>query len=212
MRLFSFLASDPTPSLSGRPLCVAVVAASLLVVALPVGVRAGEPAPPTAAVPTADPDLDRLFAALATAPDDATAARARARILARWQISGSATADLLAARAAAAARAGDPALALDLVDAAIVLAPDWAGGRHDRALLHLARHDIVHAREDVVETLRMEPRHFGAMAMMASILVVSGDKAGALKWLRRIAEIDPRSPGLAAHIERLALEVEGREL
>ncbi len=157
-------------------------------------------------------DLDRFFAALAAAPDDASAAAARARIEAAWQASGSATADLLTARAAIAARAGERGLALDLIDAAIIVAPVWAGGHHRRALLHLSGHDIAQATEDVEETLRMEPRHYGAMAMMASILAGSGRKAEALKWLRRIAALDPRAPGLAAHIERLALEVEGREL
>lgn len=201
-----------------RRLSLSIPIGSIAVAAMLIGTPvAADPGPPAAArtagaAETRESSLDPLFAALAAAPDDSSAAAIRARIESRWQASGSATADLLTTRAATAAHAGEPALALDLLDAAIVVAPTWAGGHHRRALLHLSRHDFPHARADIAATLAIEPRHFGAMAMMAALADADGRKKEALAWLRRIAGLDPRSPGLAGHIERLAIEVEGREL
>lgn len=209
MRLVSFAPLlRPTAGQCRRFAVALAVGLSLL---MPSALPAGAQERP-ATRGAADPALDRLFAALAAAPDDSSAATARTRIEAAWGSSGSPTADLLMVRAATAAHGGDAALSLDLLDAAIVVAPDWAGARHRRALLHVARHNVSQAIADLEATLRLEPRHFGAMVMLAAILDEAGRKAEALQWLRRVAVIDPREPGLARQIERLTTEVEGRAL
>lgn len=217
MRLVSFRTLSST-SPAGRAAApgpgVALLGLMAVTLLAPSPVLAAEstaPKPPTA-VRGEEPSLDAFFAALATAPDDASAARARGRIEARWNASGSVTADLLSARAATAAHAGDRALALDLLDAVIVVAPTWANAHHHRALLNIARDDFGHAAADLAETLRLEPRHIGAMTTAVALAEASGRKAEALKWLRRLAAIDPRNPGLGARLERLTIEVEGREL
>lgn len=213
MRLVSFLApfapSAARPWRAGRRLATAL--AALLPVLAPAAALAAET--PPAAERGTPRSLDFYFAALAAAPDDASAARARGRLEAHWNASGSATADLLVARAAIAVDGGDPALALDLADAAVVLAPGWAEARHRRAVVHLADHDIAHALDDLGEVLRLEPRHIGALALLATAMETAGRKREALQWLRRLATIDPRNPAVAAdRLERLRVEVEGREL
>jgi len=126
---------------------------------------------------------------------------------------GAAEAFILAARAANAVAAGEPGLALDLIDAAIVVAPRWANARMNRAMIHLTRHDIDRAVADLATTLTMEPRHIGAMGTLAAVAEAGGRKAEALKWLRSLARLDPRNPAVAAdRMEKLTIEVEGREL
>ena len=172
-----------------------------------------EAAPETPAARSGERSLDFYFAALAASRDTASAARARGRIEAHWNRSGSDTADLLAARAAVAVHAGERALALDLVDAAIVVAPQWPNARFHRAMIHLSEHAIDRALADLTTTLTMEPRHLAAMSALASLLDTAGRKPEALKWLRRLARLDPMNPAVAAdRMEKLTIDVEGREL
>ena len=173
--------------------------------------RRGDP-PPTAAEPGAK-SLDFYFAALARARDEASAARTRESLEAHWRRSGSATADLLADRARRAAGLGETGLALDLLDATIVVAPQWAGARFERALVHLGRHDPDRARADLAATLALEPRHLGALAMLAALAEAAGQPGPALTWLRRLQGLDPRNPALGeGRLEKLVIDVEGREL
>lgn len=217
MRLFSFwsvlLASVPRVVVGA---CARRT--SLAAVALVAGLGLAAPSPAESAAGSADiarvhaPVLDRLFGLLATAPDAETAAEARTRIRALWAQSGSDTADLLSSRASRAVVEGDTRLAVDLLDAALVLAPDWASGRHRRAVVHLMRREFGPAVGDLEASLRLEPRQFEAMFTLAGLLEGLGRKTEALEQLRAAAALDPRAPGLGAWLDRLTIEVEGREL
>lgn len=156
--------------------------------------------------------VEDLLEGLASAPDEATAAGLRKRIEAMWMASGSATADLLALRAAALSAHGDPGAAADLLDAAMVLAPDWASGHWARAVVRAIGGARAGARVDLQAAIRLEPRHFPALTALASVMLQEGRPAEALALLRRAAAVDPRDADRAALIERLTLEVEGREL
>ena len=72
--------------------------------------------------------FDDLFAQLKEAPDADKAAQLRAVIESVWIHSGSATADLLTARAEAAQQHGDAELAQQLLDQIVRLFPDWPEG------------------------------------------------------------------------------------
>lgn len=210
MRLVSFRPlSGPSQWPRRSRLAGAIGVGLALLVAAPL---AGAAEPPTAVERPVPDALDTWFAALAAAPDDLSAARARGRIESLWKASGGATAELLASRAVVAAHAGDGGLALDLLDAAIVVAPTWAEARHVRGLIRFRGGDTGRAVIDLTEALRLEPRHIGALSGLAIVSEAAGRKAEALKWLRRLATLDPRNPGLGDRIERLTIEVEGREL
>ena len=218
MRLVSFLPARHRPARSSPKLRATVALAFAALLVAPAAAEPDRALPPadSTEAPAAKPSersLDFYFAALAAARDEASAARARGRIEAHWNRSGSDTADLLAARAATAVHAGDRALALDLVDAAIVVAPRWPTARLHRAMIRLADHDLDRAVADLMTTLAMEPRHLVAMSTLAAILETTDRRAEALKWLRALARLDPRNPAVATErLEKLTVEVEGREL
>ena len=185
-----------------------MVAVSVVVAGVPV--RAGEPSGLGAEARTQG--VDELLRQLASAEDEAAAAAIRARLQALWMTSGSVTADLLNVRAVQALRSGESGLALDLLDAAIVAAPPWPGGRHGRALLHIGRGELRAAVGDLEAALSLEPRHLPSLSALAALHEASAHKAEALKLLRRAAALDPRDELLARRVETLTVEVEGREL
>jgi tetratricopeptide (TPR) repeat protein len=162
--------------------------------------------------PRAPVTLDDLFARLKAAKDDAEARGVAQLIERRLDRSGSDTVDLLASRAADAMRAKDYPLAVELLDRVTVLEPGWAEGWSRRATAFYLLEDQASALADLHKTLTLEPRHFEAWAALAHIYMASDDKSRALAAFRRVEAIYPRMGKVHEAIERLAPDVDGRDL
>ncbi|HUF86685.1 MAG TPA: tetratricopeptide repeat protein [Thermohalobaculum sp.] len=155
--------------------------------------------------------LDDLFARLA----DAGATEwqpVQSEIWRMWSRSGSPSMDLLLRRADEAVGEGDPELALRFLDDLVRLAPDFAEGWNKRATVYFMLGEYGRSVADIERTLALEPRHFGALSGLAMILERLGDKPGAYVAYAQALEVHPNLPGAAKAVERLAPEVEGREL
>ena len=92
------------------------------------------------------------------------------------------------------------------------MAPNWAGGRHLRGAIHAERGEFAAAVIDLGEALARDPADAATMILLAFLRERAGEKAAALDLLKRAAAVDPNLPDLAAPIERLRLEVEGRPI
>lgn len=159
----------------------------------------------------AEVTLDDLFAKLKAARTAGIARRYASEIEARWLRSGSDTVDLLMARASEAIAARNAPLALDLLDSVIMLKPDYAEAWNRRAVVYFTRRNFDHAIEDVDVTLRLEPRHWGAMVGLATILAEFDQKGKALDVYRKALEIYPLLPEVGKKVEDLSEEVQGRK-
>lgn len=156
--------------------------------------------------------LGRLFDRLATAETADDAKRYEASIDRLWNQSGSATADLLTSRAVEMVAAEDQVGALKLLDAALEAKPDFAEGWNKRATLFFLQGDYVSAMTAIRETLRHEPRHYGAWAGLGRILQQTGDERRALNAYRRALAIHPHMEGLKDEASALAIKIRGEEL
>ena len=156
-------------------------------------------------------ELDSLFARLADR-DARDWREVQARIWRLWSESGSATIDLLMARAEEALGEGDSELALEFLDDVVRLAPDYAEGWNRRAILHFERGELGRAVADIRRALALEPRHFGALNGLGMILERTGDEKAAYEAYRAALEINPHLPGAREAIKRLAPKAEGRTL
>ncbi len=156
--------------------------------------------------------LDDLFARLAAAKDEAEAKGIAQLIERRWLRSGSDTADLLMSRASEAIQAKEHALAVELLDRVITLQPEWAEAWNRRATAFFLLDDTASAMADLRQVLTREPRHFGAWAGLGHIYMAGGDKQRALEAYRKALAINPKMEKLRELVERLAPEIDGRDI
>jgi len=163
------------------------------------------------AVPTDQAErVDDLFAELLRARNEAAAQRIANRIWREWFRSGSASIDLLMQRADAAMKARSHDVALDLLDQVVTLAPNYAEGWNRRATVHFMMEDYAKSMSDIERTLRLEPRHFGALGGMARILKDSGRKELALEAYTRVLEVYPMLRSAQTEVGDLAEELAGQ--
>ncbi|MGL5448160.1 MAG: tetratricopeptide repeat protein [Rhabdaerophilum sp.] len=169
-----------------------------------------EPVPATRAGETQR--LDRLFERLKSAPTPEVAKSFASQIEQRFEKSGSDTADLVLQRAKQAIESKNLDTALDLIDFAVTLKPDWAEAYHRRAIIHFILKDEESAMRDIRLALGYEPRHFHALAGLGRLLQMMGKKKNAYQVYQRTLDVHPHFPDIAGLIERLKKETEGQPI
>ncbi|MBX3505849.1 MAG: tetratricopeptide repeat protein [Parvibaculum sp.] len=198
----------------------ACIALLLIFAPVPMGAALASQAPEgaTEGVPPAPQDrakarealLDRLFERLAEAETEEAGRAAERAIQSIWLDSGSPSIDLLMGRGLEALGEDDTDRAYFYFDEVVTLAPDFAEGWHRRAAIYYLREDYSSALRDIEQTLRLEPRHFEAMAGLGVILEDLGDRKGALEAFRRALALDPWLKNGKERIAPLERDVEGR--
>jgi tetratricopeptide (TPR) repeat protein len=157
-------------------------------------------------------NLDFLFEALKIAPDETSAKAIEDRIWAVWLTSHSDTCNLLMTRAKTAIDAEQLDLAVKLLDAVVELRPDYLEAWNRRATVFYLKKEYGHALSDIGQVLAREPRHFGALAGMGTILEDLGDDKHALEAFRRALAVDPHLEGIDEKVKTLSEKVEGRDI
>lgn len=156
--------------------------------------------------------LDDLFARLAAAKDETEAKGVAGLIERRFARSGSDTADLLMSRAGEALEAKDAALAIELLDRVTQLKPEWAEAWNRRAAAFYTLDDPVDAMADLSRAIAQEPRHFNAWMALGHLRMASDDKRRALEAYRRALALHPFIEGVQKIVDRIAPEIDGRDL
>lgn len=155
--------------------------------------------------------LERLFQRLHDATTQEEAEGIARLIQRRWARSGSDTADLLMSRAQEALKDKQVEIAIELLDRVISLQPDWAEAWNQRAnALYLAG-DSIRSMVDISETLKREPRHYGAMMGLGMILRQQGDDKAAMVAFRKALEIYPQFDAVKKAVDALKSDVDGRD-
>jgi len=160
---------------------------------------------------TAD-TLDSLFGKLKKAKSEEAAKSINHAIQLRWLESGSDTVDLLMQRAMQAMESKDYPLSLDLLDAVIDLRPGFAEGWNKRATVYYLMEDFGRSMGDIEQTLKLEPRHFGALSGLASIFRYLGRDDDALEVYEKTLAIHPRLKNVQKAYQDLLEEIDGRDI
>lgn len=142
-------------------------------------------------------ELDELFERLRTATAPLEVEALQSGIWQIWLSTGDQGLDKTLEAGMRALSAGDHTRAIADFTRLIAAAPHYAEGWNKRATAYFLRGEYRASLLDIVETLRREPRHFGALGGQAIILRQLGEAQRALRVLNRLAELCPHLPGLA---------------
>ncbi len=154
--------------------------------------------------------VDDLLAELKRERNPQAARQIANAAMATWSESSSPTINLLMQWSAKAAAEKRNAAALDFIDQAIILKPDFVGAWNQRATLHFTMGNYQKSVSDIEKVLDLEPRHFGAIAGLAGILTERGSKDAALKAWERYLEVFPADREAQEIVAKLSEELAGQ--
>jgi tetratricopeptide (TPR) repeat protein len=138
--------------------------------------------------------LDKMLDALHTAPTEQVAAALEEKIRQLWVQAGTPAVTLLMSRGLRESHADEVDDATSAFSDAIVLDPTLAEAWHQRAIARFKAGNTVGALQDLHETLRLEPRHFGAWETLEAIAAEREDWKAAYDAWQHVLDIDPRKP------------------
>ena len=138
-----------------------------------------------------DQQIDALLTTLKSTNDANVALQAESSLAALWLRSGSATVDLMMRWVSAAMTEKNYSLALDYLDRILTLKPDYAEGWNVRATVYFLQEDYSRALFDLQEVLKIEPRHFDALAGLGAVLRELGKDKEALAVFEQALALDP---------------------
>jgi tetratricopeptide (TPR) repeat protein len=135
--------------------------------------------------------LDELYLQLGKAKDAKLAEPIAESIEHLWQITGSATIDLLIDRAKVFGDGADQDLSIEILDAAADLAPDTAEVWYQRGRIYAMRQDYERAATDLHKALALDPKHYEAWTKLGDVLKAEGDQSGADEAYGKAKAINP---------------------
>ena len=136
-------------------------------------------------------ELNRLFSLLTKAPNETEARAIEKTIWQSWMALPAVPVRKLVKEAMEARRWYDFAKAKGILDKVVKLAPDYAEGWNQRAFILFLQERFDESLSDLEKALELEPRHFGAMAGQARILMRQGRFATGQELLKRAVKIHP---------------------
>jgi tetratricopeptide (TPR) repeat protein len=152
--------------------------------------------------------LDRLFGRLQTAKSEAEAKAAEQAIWGLWTHSGSPTDDILLEQAVKAMNSRHYNEAVQILDALIEHAPDFAEAWNKRATVNYITGKLDRSLSDIDKVLELEPRHFGALSGLGMIRRDRGDERGALEAFRDALAINPYMSSVRDAVKLLEKDLE----
>jgi len=150
-----------------------------------------------------DPRLDRLFEQLYHAPDPVVARAVERAIWEIWLASEDDVINAMMGEGVAAMQRRDYPAALRSFDSMVEMAPDFAEGWNKRATLYYLMGAYESSLDDIIRTLELEPRHFGALSGRGMILHDLGRNEEALTAFEAALDLNPQMPGARLNVEAL---------
>jgi tetratricopeptide (TPR) repeat protein len=187
------------------------VAAILLPAALVLGLVLGLGASAVRADQN-DPRLEELFGKLKGAGDFRSANVVEMTIWHIWVDSEDEVVRQLMGQGLEAMARRDYRAALGKFDQIVKIAPDYAEGWNKRATVLYLLGDFVESLHDIDRTLKLEPRHFGALSGRGLVYVELRDETRALESFEAALDIHPNLPGASMNARALRRRIGDREI
>lgn len=143
-----------------------------------------------------DPRLDELFQQLQMAGNEVAAFPIEQQIWQIWIEHENAGYYQLMLSGIRYMNQNQAAQALEVFTRLVAQAPDYAEAWNKRATLHYLMGNWAASEADIVETLRLEPFHFGALSGRGLVALGRGDYDAAYRSFQRVLEVYPAMPGI----------------
>ena len=150
-----------------------------------------------------DPALDDLFEQLAVTTSDEEASNITREIWQRWTANDDPDVSQLMQIGIRALNYSTYRKALQSFDRVIEIAPEFAEGWNKRATLYYHIKEYRRSINDIKETLRLEPRHFGAWSGLGLVSIAQENYAGALAAFKKALSINPHIPNIRRYVQKL---------
>ena len=147
--------------------------------------------------------LDTLFAKLATATDPAAVQALEAAIWEQWTMVPDPKQREMLLRGIAEMQHRELKASAETFTALIEMAPDLSEAWNKRATAQWLLGNFPASLSDICETIKREPRHFGAYSGLGMIRAEMGENARAVAAFELARKYNPHIVGIDAEIERL---------
>ena len=154
-----------------------------------------------------DQRLDELFLTLQNSNNESVLLETESTIWEIWYESGKEEIDMMMAQAAEAVQTGQLANAEAIYSQVIERLPEFSEGWNRRATVRFYRKNYDASLADIEQTLKLEPRHFGAIWGLGMILGSKQDFSRAILAFERLLEIKPNARDAKPRIELLKQEM-----
>ncbi|HEX3974232.1 MAG TPA: tetratricopeptide repeat protein [Stellaceae bacterium] len=159
-----------------------------------------------------DPRLARLFVALKSTESPGWARTLEDEITHIWSQTPDSESQQLMEKGLTLMAEDEDEAALKAFDALIAHAPDFAEGWNKRATVEFLLGDYQASMVDIAHTLKLEPRHFGALAGLGEVELALGNKEAALNAFNQALAIDPHLGDVAEMADNLKKELAGKAI
>ena len=156
--------------------------------------------------------LDALFEKLQETQNPIEARQVERKIWEAWAKSDSDTLDALMQGGMAVMEKGDYKRAVDIFTAMIELKPDFAEAYNKRATVRFMGGDYAGSVADIERTLKLEPRHFGALAGLGLIMERLDNLDAALTAYRRALAANPHLTDGRDKLKELRRRIDAKDL
>jgi len=156
--------------------------------------------------------LDSLFEKLQETQNPIEARQLERKIWEAWGKGETDTMDALMQGGVTVMEKGDYKRANDIFTAMIELKPDYAEAYNKRATVRFLAEDYAGSVADIERTLKLEPRHFGALSGLGLIMERLDNLDEALKAYRRALAANPHINDGADKLKELRRRIDSKEL
>ncbi|HVJ42291.1 MAG TPA: tetratricopeptide repeat protein [Dongiaceae bacterium] len=159
-----------------------------------------------------DSRLPDLFHQLQQAKSPSEAMTIEGTIWAIWAESGDKELDRLLTEGTAAMSIHDFATALSDFDAVTNRAPQFAEGWNKRATSLYLIGDLQASLEDIGRVLKLEPRHFGALAGLGLVNLGLDREEAARDAFQQVLKIDPMNLAAKANLKAVQQQIDDKSI
>ena len=159
-----------------------------------------------------DTRLNNLFERLRVTQDLTEARGIEGTIWEIWTESENANVNRAMLIGIASMHAGQLGTALNKFNEVIQLAPDFAEGWNKRATIFYLMKKFDRSVNDIAQTLKLEPRHFGALSGLGLINQAIGQNKAAIKAFEHALDLNPHLPGLKEKVTKMKKLEFGRKI